>query len=85
MISILKNVYNDKLDDAVIKYNNTYHNTIRMKPPDLKTSIYIDCSKKNNETVSKFKVSKLVVLLEHQNIKIYLQKVILEIGLKKFL
>ena len=56
-----------------------------MKPADLKSSIYIDSSKKNNKTVSKFKVPKLVVVLEHQNIKIYLQKVVLEIGLKKFL
>ena len=85
MTSVSKNVYNDKLDDTVNKYNNTYHSTVKMKPADLKSSIYFDSNKKNNETVSKFKVPKLVVVLEHQNIKIYLQKVILEIGLKKFL
>ena len=28
---ILKNVI-DKLDDLVNKFNNTYHNTIKMKP-----------------------------------------------------
>ena len=28
MTSVSKNVYNDKLDDMVNKYNNTYHNTI---------------------------------------------------------
>ena len=27
-----KNVYIDKLDDIVNKYNNTYHRTIIMKP-----------------------------------------------------
>ena len=32
MTSISKNVYIEKLDDIVNKYNNTYHNTIRMKP-----------------------------------------------------
>ena len=85
MTSVSKNVYNDKLDDTVNKYNNTYHSTIKMKPADLKSSIYIDSSKKNNKTVSKFKIPQLVVVLEHQNIKIYLQKVVLEIGLKKFL
>ena len=85
MTSVSKNVYNDKLDDTVNKYNNTYHSTVKMKPADLKSSIYFDSNKKNNETVSKFKVPKLVVVLEHQNIKTYLQKVILEIGLKKFL
>ena len=30
MISISKNVYVDKLDDIVNKYNNTYHRTISL-------------------------------------------------------
>ena len=30
MTSISKNVYNDKLDDTVNKYNNTYHSTIKL-------------------------------------------------------
>ena len=36
MTTISKNAYIDKLDDIVNKYNNTYHNTIKMKPVDLK-------------------------------------------------
>ena len=32
MTSVSKNVYVEKLDDAVNKYNNTYHRTIKMKP-----------------------------------------------------
>ena len=36
MTSISKNVYIDKLDDIVNKYNNTYHNTTKMKPVDVK-------------------------------------------------
>ena len=32
MTSISQNVYIDKLDDIVNKYNNTYHGTIKMKP-----------------------------------------------------
>ena len=32
MTSILKNVYIDRLDDIVNKYNNTYHSAIKMKP-----------------------------------------------------
>ena len=32
MTSISQNVYIDKLDDIVNKYNNTYHSTIKMKP-----------------------------------------------------
>ena len=37
MTSISKNAYIDKLDDIVTKYNNTYHNTIKMKPIDVKS------------------------------------------------
>ena len=33
-----KNVYIDKLDDIVNKYNNTYHNAIKMKLVDVKSS-----------------------------------------------
>ena len=35
MTLILKDVYIDKLNDIVIKYNNTYHSTIKMKPADV--------------------------------------------------
>ena len=33
------NVYIDKLDDIVNKYNNTYHSTIKMKPVDVKLTL----------------------------------------------
>ena len=48
MTSIPKNVYIDKLDDIVNKYNNTYHNTVKMKPVDVKSSAYIDFNRENN-------------------------------------
>ena len=35
MTSISKNIYIDKLDDIVNKYNNTYHSTIKIKPVDV--------------------------------------------------
>ena len=35
-----KNVYIDKLDDIVNKYNNSYHNSIKMKPVDVKSNTY---------------------------------------------
>ena len=41
-VAISRNVYIDKLDDIVNKYNNTYHNTIKMKPFDVKSNTYID-------------------------------------------
>ena len=42
MTSISKNVYIDKLDNIVNKYNNTCHRTIKMKPVDVKDNTYID-------------------------------------------
>ena len=36
MIAVSKNVYIDKSNDIVNKYNNTYHITIKMKPVDVK-------------------------------------------------
>ena len=51
MTSISKNVYNDELDDIFNKYNNTYHTTSKMKPVDVRPSIYIDFNKENNKLV----------------------------------
>ena len=45
MTSISKNIYMDKLDDIVNKYNNTYHSTIKMKPVHVKPNTYIDFNK----------------------------------------
>ena len=44
MTSISKNVFTDKLNEIVNKYNNTYHSTIKMKPIDVKSNSYIDSS-----------------------------------------
>ena len=40
-----KNIYYNVLDDLVIEYNNTEHNTIKTKPKDVKDDnnrVYID-------------------------------------------
>ena len=37
-MSVSKNMYIDKLDNIVNKYNNTYHTTIKIKPIDVKSS-----------------------------------------------
>ena len=60
MTSISQNVYIDKLDDIVNKYNNTYHNTIKMKPVDVKSNTYIDYSKEINDEDPKFKIGDIV-------------------------
>ena len=49
MTSISKIAYNDKLVDIFNDYNNTYHNTIKMKPADVKSVTYIDFSKGNKD------------------------------------
>ena len=40
-----KNVYIDKLDDMVNKYNNIYHSRIKMKHVDVKSNTYINSGK----------------------------------------
>ena len=47
MTSISKNVYIDKVDDIVNKYNNTC-STIKMKHVAVKSNTYIDSSKQFN-------------------------------------
>ena len=68
MTSILKNVYIDKLDDVVNKYNNTYHSTIKMTPVGAKSGIYVNFNKKNNKEDPKFKVDNHVRISKYKNI-----------------
>ena len=42
MIPVSKNVYVDKLDEIIHKYDNKYHITIKMKPADVNPSPYIN-------------------------------------------
>ena len=58
------------MDDMANKYNNTYYNTIKRKPVDVKSNSYINSSKEVNDKDHKFKVGVL------------LQKVTFQIGLK---
>ena len=83
MTSISKNVYINKLDDIVNKYNNTYHRTIKMKPVDNKDNTYVDAmalhsadlrstklhsNKKVNDKNPKFKVGGHVRISKYENI-----------------
>ena len=67
MTSISKNVYIDKLDDIVQKYNNTY-TSIKMKPVDVKHNTYIDFKKEVNDKNPKFKVGDHVRISKYKNI-----------------
>ena len=68
MTSISKNVYIDKLDHIVNKYNNTYHSKIKMKPVDVKSNTYIDSSKEINNKDPKFKIGDIVRISKYKNI-----------------
>ena len=68
MTSISKNVYIDKLDDIVNKYNKTYHNTIKMKHVDVKTSTYIEPSKEIYDEGAKFNIGHIVRISKYKNI-----------------
>ena len=74
MTAILKNVYIDKLDRIVNKYNNTYHRTIKMKPIDVKDNTYIDFEKEINDEDPKFKIGDHVRISKYKNIfaKVYM-------------
>ena len=61
MTSISKNVYNDKLDDIVHKYNKKKHRTI-------KDNTYIDFGNEINDNDPKFKVGDHVRRSKYKNI-----------------
>ena len=75
MTSVSKNVYIDKLDDIFNKCNNTntYHSTINTKPVDCW------CKAKHSKKLIMMKILNLtlVLMLEYQYIKTFLQKAML--------
>ena len=66
MPSTPRNVYIEKLDDIVNKYNNTYRSTIKTKPGDANTCI--NSSKENNDEDLKFKIGDVVRISKYKNI-----------------
>ena len=68
MTAISKNLYIDKLDGRVDEYNNTYHETIKMKPIDVKDNTYIDFEKEVNDKDPKFKVGNYVRISKYKSI-----------------
>ena len=68
MTSISKNVYLDKLDDIVRKYNSTYHTSIKMRPVDVKDNKYIDFKKDVNDKDPKFEVGDHEIISKYKNI-----------------
>ena len=60
MTTISKNVYIDKLNDIVDKYNNTVHKTIKIKRIDVTDDSYVECNEESNKKDPKFKVGDRV-------------------------
>ena len=63
-----KHVYFNVLDDVVNEYNNTKHNTIKMKPKDVKNDnnrVYID---EYNKKSARFNVNNRVRISKFKNI-----------------
>ena len=68
MTSVSKNMYINKLDNIVNKYNNTYHRKIKIKPIEVKDNTYIDSSKEVYNKDSEFKVGDDVNISKCKNI-----------------
>ena len=68
MTSVWTNVYIDKLDDIINKYNNTYHRTIKIKSADVNSSTYINSRKEVNNEDIKFKIGDIVRISKYKNI-----------------
>ena len=63
-----ENVYFNVLSDIVVKYNTTYHKTIKMKTRDVKSDSFAEYNQNSNETDPKFKVGDYVRILKYTNI-----------------
>ena len=68
MTSASENVYIDKLDDIVNKYNNTCHITIKIKPVDVKSNTYINSGKEIDNKGPKFKIRDIARISKYKNI-----------------
>ena len=65
---VSKNVCFDVLNDIVDKYNNTYHNTIKMMPIDVKSDSYAEYNVDSNAKDPKFKIGHHVRISKYKNI-----------------
>ena len=63
-----KNAYFDVLDYIVDKYNNTYHNSIKMKPKDVTDSVFVEYSKESNKKDPKVKIGDHVRISKYKNV-----------------
>lgn len=89
MTEVSKNVYIDKLDRIVDKYNTTCHRTINVKPVNVKPRTYVDYVVEHNDKDPEFKVGDHIRILKYKNsfakyyTRIWLEKVFVIRKVKK--
>ena len=66
MTAASKNAYVDKFDNIVNENNNTYNGTIKIKPVEVRSNIYINCSKEINDKDAKFEVVEIVRMTKYK-------------------
>ena len=67
MTAISENIYFHVLDYIVDEYNNTYHETVKMKPTDVKHDYFAKYNEESNKKDSKFIISDHVRISKHKN------------------
>ena len=67
-MTIGKNVYFNVLDNIVKNYNNTIHNSLKMKPKDVKNNNLTDYIEEFNKKNPKFKIDDRVRISKYKNI-----------------
>ena len=68
MTAVSKNVYYDVLDDIVKKYNNTWHNIIKIKLKDVGDDNFTKYVEESNEKDPKFKLGDRVRISKYKNV-----------------
>ena len=68
MTYIGRNVHFNVLDDVVEKYNNTVHNSIKMKPKGVSDNNFIEYNEESNKKDTKFKVGDNVRISKYKNV-----------------
>ena len=68
MTAVGKNVYFNALDDTVKDYNNSIHNSITMKPEDVKDNSFVENAEETNKEDPKFEASDHVKISKYKNI-----------------
>ena len=61
-------MYFNVLNDVVDKYSNACHNTIKMKPIDVKRDSFAEYNEESNEKDPKFKVGDHVRISKYKDI-----------------